>query len=40
MFVGGRDVTLLVFIPCGVLFTIMVVVYVLLEHIIDECRKP
>ena len=39
MFVGGRDETLLVFIPCGVLLTIVVDVDVLLEHITDGCRK-
>ena len=39
MFVGGRDETLLVFMLCGVLLMMLFVVYVLLEHIIDECRK-
>ena len=39
MFVGGRDVILLVFMLCSVLLTIVVIVIVLLEHIIDECRK-
>ena len=39
MFVGGRDVTLLVFMLYGCLLTSVVVVDVLLEHIIDECRK-
>ena len=39
MFVGGRDVTLLVFVPYGVLLTIVVVVNALLRYITDECRK-
>ena len=39
MFVGGRDETLVVFMLCGVLLTIVVIVDVLLEHIIDGCRK-
>ena len=39
MFVGGRDVILVVFMLCGVLLTIAVIVDVILEHIIDECRK-
>ena len=39
MFVGGRDVMLVVFMLCSVLLTIVVAVYVLLEHIIDWCRE-
>ena len=40
MFVGGRDETLLVFMFfCGVLLTIVVIVDVMLERIIDGCRK-
>ena len=39
MFVGGRDETLLVFVPCGVLLTIVVVVNVILEHTVMRCRK-
>ena len=39
MFVGGRDVVFLIFMLRSVLLTIVVDVDVLLEHIIDGCRK-
>ena len=39
MFVGWRDVILVVFMLCSVLLAIVVVVDVILEHIIDWCRK-
>ena len=39
MFVGGRDETLLVFVLCDVLLTVLFVVNALLEHITGECRK-
>ena len=39
MFVGGRVETLLVFVLCDVLLTVLFVVNALLEHTVMRCRK-